>query len=72
LDDFTFATLDPPVLQDTIDLTAKMVGIEGKPNVIYPKRKLSIWELLMRDMASAIIDVLNEKGYELNFPLQIK
>ena len=59
-------------LQDTIDITAKMVGIEGKPNVIYPKRKLSIWELLMRDMASAIIDVLNEKGYELNFPLQIK
>ncbi len=59
-------------LQDTIELTAKMVGIEGKPNVIYPKRKLSIWELLMRDMASAIIDVLNEKGYELNFPIQIK
>ena len=59
-------------LQDTIDITAKMVGIEGKPNVIYPKRRLSIWELLMRDMASAIIDVLNEKGYELNFPLQIK
>jgi hypothetical protein len=27
---------------------------------------------LMRDMASAIVDVLNEKGYELNFPLQIK
>jgi protease-4 len=59
-------------LQDTIDIAAKMVGIEGKPNVIYPKRKLSIWELLMRDMASAIIDVLNEKGYELNFPIQIK
>jgi protease-4 len=59
-------------LQDTIDIAAKMVGIEGKPNVIYPKRKLSIWELLMRDMASAMIDVLNEKGYELNFPLQIK
>ncbi len=59
-------------LQDTIDITAKMVGIVGKPNVIYPKRRLSIWELLMRDMASAIIDVLNEKGYELNFPLQIK
>ena len=59
-------------LQDTIDITAKMVGIEGKPNVIYPKRKLSILELLMRDMASTVIDVLNEKGYELNFPLQIK
>jgi protease-4 len=59
-------------LQDTIDITAKMVGIEGKPNVLYPKKKISIWELLMRDMASAIIDVMNEKGYELNFPLQIK
>jgi len=59
-------------LQDTIDITAKMVGIEGKPNVLYPKKRLSIWELLMRDMASAIVDVLSEKGYELNFPLQIK
>jgi len=59
-------------LQDTIEITAKMVGISGKPNVIYPKKRLSIWELLMRDMASAIIDVLNEKGYELNSALQIK
>jgi len=59
-------------LQDTIDITAEMVGIEGKPNVLYPKKRISIWELLMRDMASAVIDVLNEKGYELNFPLQIK
>ena len=59
-------------LQDTIDVTAKMVGIEGKPNVLYPKRKISIWDLLMRDMASAVVDVLTEKGYELNLPLQIK
>ena len=59
-------------LQDTIDVTAKMVGIEGKPNIVYPKKRLSIWELLMRDMASAIVDVLAEKGYELSFPLQIK
>jgi protease-4 len=59
-------------LQDTIEITAKMVGISGKPNVIYPKKRLSIWELLMRDMASAVIDVLNEKGYDLNAALQIK
>src|SRR5512136_2927011 len=58
-------------LQDTIDAAAKMVGIGGKPTVLYPKRKISIWDLLMRDMASAIVDVLTEKGYELNFPLQI-
>ena len=56
-------------LQDTIDITAKMVGIVGKPVVLYPKKRISIWELLMRDMASAIIDVLNEKGYELNYRL---
>jgi protease-4 len=59
-------------LQDAIDITAKMVGIVGKPTVLYPKKRLPIWELLMRDMTSAVIDVLNEKGYELNFPLQIK
>ena len=59
-------------LQDTIEITAKMVGISGKPNVLYPKKRLSIWELLMRDMASAIIDVLNEKGYELSFPPRMK
>ncbi len=59
-------------LQDTIDITAKMAGIAGKPNVLYPKKKLSIWELLMRESASAVVDVLTEKGYELSFPLQIK
>jgi len=59
-------------LQDTIDITAKLAGIVGKPNILYPKRRISIWDLLIRDMASAVIDVLNEKGYELSFPLQIK
>ena len=56
-------------LQDTIDITAKMVGIVGKPNVLYPKKRFSIWELLMREMVSAVIDLLNEKGYELNYRL---
>ncbi len=60
-------------LQDTIDITAKLAGIQGKPNVLYPpKKRFSIWELLMRDMASAIVDALTEKGYELSFPIQIK
>jgi protease-4 len=59
-------------LQDTIDITAKLAGIVGKPNILYPKKRISIWDLLIRDMASAVVDVLNEKGYELSFPLQIK
>ena len=56
-------------LQDAIEITAKMVGIEGKPNILYPKRRFSIWELLVREMASALLDMLNEKGFELNYRL---
>jgi protease-4 len=59
-------------LQDTIDITAKLAGIVGKPNILYPKKRISIWDLLIRDMASAVVDVLNEKGYEFSFPIQIK
>jgi protease-4 len=58
-------------LQDAIDEATKLVGIEGKPQVIYPRKKLSLWELLMRDMASAILETLNEKGFELNYRLFI-
>ncbi|MFB3884294.1 MAG: signal peptide peptidase SppA [Thermodesulfobacteriota bacterium] len=54
-------------LQDAIDITAKKVGIEGKPNVIYPRKRLSVWELLVREMASTFLDVLSEKGFELNY-----
>jgi len=56
-------------LQDAIDVVAKMVGIEGKPNIVYPKRKFSIWELLVRETASLILEILNEKGFELNYRL---
>lgn len=58
-------------LQDAIDEATKLVGIEGKPEVIYPRKKLSLWELLMRDMASVILEALNEKGFELNYRLFI-
>jgi protease IV len=56
-------------LQDTIDMVAKMVGIVGKPNVLYPKKKFSLWELLVRETASTILEILNEKGFELNYRL---
>ncbi len=58
-------------LQDAIDIVAKMVGIEGKPEVLYPKRRFSLWELLVREMASTLLDILNEKGFgfELNYRL---
>ena len=56
-------------LQDAVDEASKLVGIEGRPQVIYPKRKVSLWELLMKEAASAFIETLNEKGFELNYRL---
>jgi len=56
-------------LDDAIDATAKLVGIEGKPDILYPKRKFSIWELLIRETVSALLETLQEKGFELNYRL---
>lgn len=57
-------------LEDAIDEASKLAGIEGKPQIIYPKRKRpSLWEFLLRDMASALIEALNDKGFELNYRL---
>ncbi len=56
-------------LQDAIDVVAKMLKIEGKPNILYPKKRLSLWELLVKETASIILETLNEKGIELNYRL---
>jgi len=54
-------------LQDAIEEAARLGNISGKPNIIYPRRKRSLLDLLLREMASTLLDVLNEKGYELNY-----
>jgi protease-4 len=57
-------------LQDAIDAVAKMVGIEGKPTVVYPeRRRITIWDLLFQDMTRALVNVLSEKGFEINYRL---
>ena len=56
-------------LQDAIDSVAKMVGISGKPTVLYPKKRFSLWELLVRETASTILEIFYEKGFELNYRL---
>ena len=58
-------------LQDTIDIASKMLKIEGKPTVLYPKKKFSLWKLLIQEIASVILETLNEKGYELNYHLSL-
>jgi protease-4 len=56
-------------LQDAIDTAAKMVGIEGKPVVLYPKKKFSLLELLVEGITEAILKTLSEKGVQLNYRL---
>ncbi len=57
-------------LQDAIDAAAKLVGIEGKPQIVYPKRKFSLLELLIEGITDAFLKILSEKGVELNFRLR--
>ncbi len=54
-------------LQDAIDEAAKLVGIEGRPQVIYPRKKVNLWEYLMKDMASSLVEALKEKEFEISY-----
>ena len=56
-------------LQDAIDEASKLVGIQGKPQIIQPRKRISLWKYLMKETASAFIEVLNEKEFELNYRL---
>ncbi len=56
-------------LQDTIEIAAEMIGIEGKPVVIYPKKKLSLYELLFKNSLRLLMDEIWEKEYRLSYKL---
>jgi len=56
-------------LHDAIDAVAKMVGISGKPTVLYPKKRFSLWQILVKETASTIVETFYEKGFELNYRL---
>ena len=56
-------------LEDTVDMAAKLVKIDGRPTVIYPRRKFTIWEMLAKEMASTVVESLHEKGVQLNYRL---
>lgn len=54
-------------LEDTISLAAKLVGIKGEPEIIYPeKKKFSIWELLIQEAIQKIF-----QGWQENTPSYI-
>jgi protease-4 len=54
-------------LQDAIELAAEMVGIEGRPAVIYPKRKLSLYELLFKKSLRLLMDEVWQREYRLSY-----
>ena len=55
-------------LQDAIEIAAEMVGIKGKPTVIYPKKKkLSLYELLFRKSLRLLMDEVWQREYRLNY-----
>lgn len=56
-------------LQDAIDAAAKLAGIEGKPVVLYPRKRLSLMELLVEGATEAILKTIVEKGFQLNYRL---
>ena len=54
-------------LQDAIEIAAEMIGIEGKPVVIYPKKKLSLYELLFQTSLRLLMDEIWQRDYHLSY-----
>ena len=55
-------------LQDTIALAAKMAGIKGEPEVLYPEKKKISWlELLLQESIQKVWQSLQEKSLPLHF-----
>jgi protease-4 len=58
-------------LQDAIDLAAKLSNIKGKPNVIYPKRKWSLFRLLFEEGMSKWIEELGIRSHQLYYQIPL-
>jgi len=54
-------------LQDAIEIAAEMAGIKGKPTVIYPKRKVSLYELLFRKSLHLLMDEVWQREYRFSY-----
>lgn len=54
-------------LQDAIEIAAEMIGIKGKPVVIYPKRKLSLYEFLFKKSLRLLLDEAWHMKYRLSY-----
>ena len=51
-----------------INLAAKLSGIKGKPDVVYPKEKgLKLWKYIIKETVSAIVSELRKEGSEISY-----
>jgi protease-4 len=54
-------------LQDAIDLAARMGGIHGKPNVIYPRKRLSVLDFLLENVMTKLLQRLSRADLQLYY-----
>jgi protease-4 len=54
-------------LQDAIEIAAELIGVEGKPVVIYPRKKLSLYELLFKQSLRFLMEEIWQLEYRLSY-----
>jgi len=55
-------------LEDTLAMAATLAGIRGEPEIIYPeKKRFSLFDLLLQESVSKIVESLRESAPPLNF-----
>jgi protease-4 len=55
-------------LEDTLALAATLAGIRGEPEIMYPeKKRFSLFDLLLQESVSKIVESLRESAPPLNF-----
>jgi len=55
-------------LEDTLAMAATLAGIQGEPEIMYPeKKRFSLFDLLLQESVSRIVESLRESAPPLNF-----
>lgn len=56
-------------LQDAIAMAAKMGGVRGKPNVIYPKKRRNLMDFVFGEVVMKLIERMRISNYQLYYRL---
>jgi len=44
-----------------------MVGISGRPNIVYPRRRVSFWDYLFEETTRVLMEKLNLREFSLDY-----